>query len=107
MTDQEMTGRQAALENAIASIEKQFGKGAIMTMGGENSLGTVELIPTGILSVDLALGGGVPRGRIMEIYGPESSGKTTLATYIIGQDTYQEYAWREYKSGNANAALRR
>src|ERR1044072_7632299 len=82
---EEMTGKKAALENAIASIEKQFGKGAIMTMGGENAIGSVELIPTGILSVDIALGGGIPRGRIMEIYGPESSGKTTLAEYIIGQ----------------------
>jgi recombination protein RecA len=81
----ETAGKKAALDIAIASIEKQFGKGAIMTMGGENALGVVEIIPTGILSVDIALGGGIPRGRIMEIYGPESSGKTTLATYIIGQ----------------------
>jgi recombination protein RecA len=85
MTDQETAGKKQALDMAIASIEKQFGKGAIMTMGGENSIGTVEIIPTGILSIDLALGGGIPRGRIIEIYGPESSGKTTLATYIIGQ----------------------
>jgi recombination protein RecA len=82
---QEQAGRKAALENAIASIEKQFGKGAIMTMGGEASIGSVELIPTGIVSIDLALGGGIPRGRIIEIYGPESSGKTTLSTFMIGQ----------------------
>ncbi len=85
MSAQESAGRKAALEMAIASIEKQFGKGAIMTMGGDSSLGSVEVIPTGILSVDIALGGGIPRGRVIEIYGPESSGKTTLATYMIGQ----------------------
>lgn len=82
--EQEQAGRKAALDVAIASIEKQFGKGAIMTMGGAGGLGTVELIPTGIISIDLALGGGIPRGRIVEIYGPESSGKTTLASHIIG-----------------------
>lgn len=82
---EEGSGRKAALDMAIASIEKQFGKGAIMTMGGEHSIGSVEVIPTGILSVDIALGGGIPRGRIIEIYGPESSGKTTLASYMIGQ----------------------
>jgi len=81
----ESTGKRAALEVAIASIEKQFGKGAIMTMGGEGRVGSVEVVPTGIISIDIALGGGVPRGRIVEIYGPESSGKTTLAEYIIGQ----------------------
>lgn len=78
-------GRKEALDMAIASIEKQFGRGAIMTMGGDRSIGSVEVIPTGIISVDMALGGGIPRGRIVEIYGPESSGKTTLATYMIGQ----------------------
>ncbi len=81
----EQSGRRSALDAAIASIEKQFGRGAIMTMGGENALGSVEIIPTGILAVDIALGGGIPRGRIMEIYGPESSGKTTLSSYIVGQ----------------------
>ena len=81
----ERSGRQAALDAAIASIEKQFGRGAIMTMGGENALGSVEIIPTGILSVDIALGGGIPRGRIMEVYGPESSGKTTFSSYLVGQ----------------------
>jgi recombination protein RecA len=85
MADNEQSGRKAALDAAIASIEKQFGRGAIMTMGGEGALGQVEVVPTGILSVDIALGGGVPRGRIVEIYGPESSGKTTLATHIIGR----------------------
>jgi recombination protein RecA len=81
----ETTGKRAALDVAIASIEKQFGKGSIMTMGGVNALGTVEVIPTGIISLDIALGGGIPRGRVIEIYGPESSGKTTLSSYIVGQ----------------------
>lgn len=81
----ETTGKRAALDAAIASIEKQFGRGAIMTMGGEGALGVVEMVPTGIISVDVALGGGIPKGRVIEIYGPESSGKTTLATYILGQ----------------------
>ena len=85
MDNAENAGRKAALEMAIASIEKQFGRGAIMTMGGENAIGTVEVIPTGVLAVDIALGGGIPRGRIIEIYGPESSGKTTLASYMLGQ----------------------
>lgn len=85
MAEKEDAGRKAALESAIAAITKQFGSGAIMTMGGENALGNVEVVPTGILSVDIALGGGIPRGRIVEIYGPESSGKTTLATHMIGQ----------------------
>ena len=84
-TSTESAGKKAALEAAITSIEKQFGKGSIMTMGGEHNIGSVEVVPTGIISVDIALGGGVPRGRIIEIYGPESSGKTTLATYIVGQ----------------------
>lgn len=85
MDSTENAGRKAALDMAIASIEKQFGRGAIMTMGGDSAIGSVEIIPTGILSIDLALGGGIPRGRIIEIYGPESSGKTTLASFIIGQ----------------------
>ncbi|PIR50107.1 DNA recombination/repair protein RecA, partial [Candidatus Peregrinibacteria bacterium CG10_big_fil_rev_8_21_14_0_10_54_7] len=67
------------------SIEKQFGAGAIIEMGGDGVNRNVEFIPTNIVSLDLALGGGVPRGRVIEIYGPESSGKTTLATHIIAQ----------------------
>lgn len=77
-------GRKEALSMALQSIEKQFGKGAIMSMGA-NSVSNVEMTPTGIISLDLALGGGVPRGRIIEIFGPESSGKTSLATTIIAQ----------------------
>ena len=76
-----------ALELAIASIEKQFGKGSIMKLGGEKSLyENVPVFSTGALSLDIALGiGGLPKGRIVEIYGPESSGKTTLALSTVGQ----------------------
>ncbi len=75
-----------ALNSTIAMIEKQYGKGAIMKLGDDNVNTELEVIPTGCLSLDLALGvGGVPRGRIMEIYGPESSGKTTVALHIIAQ----------------------
>jgi len=84
MADNE-AGRKAALDVAIAAITKQFGQGAIMTMGGDQALGSVEIIPTGVLSIDMALGGGIPRGRVIEIYGPESSGKTTLSSYFVGQ----------------------
>lgn len=80
-----VTDRNAALETALAQIEKQFGKGAVMRLG-QNETMHVESIPTGSLSLDLALGiGGLPRGRIVEIYGPESSGKTTLALHCIAQ----------------------
>jgi recombination protein RecA len=81
----EVAGKRAALDMAIASIEKQFGKGSIMAMGSGSPISNVELVPTGIASLDVALGGGIPRGRIIEIYGPESSGKTSLASYILGQ----------------------
>ena len=74
-----------ALDTALAQIEKQFGKGAVMRLG-QNEAMQVEAIPTGSLSLDLALGiGGLPRGRIVEIYGPESSGKTTLALHCIAE----------------------
>jgi recombination protein RecA len=77
--------RDAALERALAQIEKSFGKGSIMNMDGNASL-SIEGIPTGALSLDLALGGkGVPKGRIVEIFGPESSGKTTLCLHIIAE----------------------
>jgi recombination protein RecA len=76
-------GKQQALEVALSQIEKQFGKGSIMRMG-ESRILAIETIPTGSLTLDTALGaGGVPRGRIVEIYGPESSGKTTLAIHIM------------------------
>ena len=77
--------KKKALETAIAQIERDFGKGSIMRLG-ENQGAMVEAIPTGSLSLDLALGiGGVPKGRIIEIYGPESSGKTTLALHIVAE----------------------
>jgi recombination protein RecA len=78
--------RDTALQGALAQIERQFGKGAVMRMGDEGAQVQAEAIPTGALSLDLALGiGGVPRGRIVEIFGPESSGKTTLIYHIIAE----------------------
>ena len=79
--------REKALGLAVSSIEKQFGKGTIMRLGSDDPLvRELEVIPTGSLSLDMALGvGGVPRGRVIEIYGPESSGKTTLALHIIAE----------------------
>jgi len=78
--------KKRALETVTAQIEKQFGKGAIMRYGDGSNRMSVEAIPTGSIALDLALGiGGVPRGRIVEIYGPESSGKTTLAQHIIAE----------------------
>lgn len=80
----EETGKSKALGLALDQIEKQFGKGSIMKLGeGTNS--NVECIPTGSISLDIALGGGLPKGRIIEIYGPESSGKTTLALHAIAE----------------------
>ncbi len=80
-----MADKHTALETALAQIEKQFGKGAVMKLG-ENATMNVEAISTGSLTLDIALGiGGVPRGRVVEIYGPESSGKTTLALHIIAE----------------------
>src|SRR6266480_4461430 len=78
--------RRQALELAIAQIERQFGKGSIMRLGAGGPLEEIAVIPTGALSLDLALGvGGLPRGRVTEIYGPESSGKTTLALHVIAE----------------------
>lgn len=77
-------GKQKALGLALDQIEKQFGKGSIMRLG-ESYKARVETIPTGSLSLDLALGGGVPKGRIVEVYGPESSGKTTLTLHVIAE----------------------
>ena len=77
--------KEKALELALKEIEKSYGKGSIMRLG-QNETMNVECIPTGSLSLDIALGiGGVPRGRIIEIYGPESSGKTTLALHIVAE----------------------
>ena len=78
--------RVKALDLAVGQIEKQFGKGSIMRLGQKGGVAPVEAIPTGALSIDYALGiGGVPRGRVVEIFGPESSGKTTLALQVIAQ----------------------
>ena len=77
--------KKKALESAIAQIEKNFGKGAIIKLGANQTM-KVDAIPTGSMGLDLALGiGGVPRGRIVELYGPESSGKTTVALHIIAE----------------------
>ena len=77
--------RDKALDMALAGIEKQFGKGSVMKMGEKGSM-AVETVPTGALSLDLALGvGGLPRGRVVEIYGPESSGKSTLAMHVVAE----------------------
>lgn len=73
------------LQTAITGIEKEFGKGSIMKLGDPESIPNIERVSTGSISLDLALGGGVPKGRIIEIYGPESSGKTTLALSIIAE----------------------
>ena len=81
-----MNERQRALDLALTQIEKQFGKGSIMKLGEHQAKLTVDIIPTGALALDVALGvGGVPRGRVVEIYGPESSGKTTLGYHIIAE----------------------
>ena len=78
--------KKEALEAALGQIEKQYGKGAVMKMGDEARNMNVEAVPTGSLSLDIALGvGGVPRGRIIEIYGPESSGKTTVALHMVAE----------------------
>ena len=77
-------GKKQALDLAIAQISKQFGDGSIMKLG-ENHKVDVELLPSGCLSLDIALGGGYPKGRIIEIYGPESSGKTTLTLHAIAE----------------------
>ena len=83
MSDKE---KDKALENALAQIERQFGKGSIMKLGEAAANLQIEVIPTGSISLDVALGvGGIPRGRVVEIYGPESSGKTTLTLHIIAQ----------------------
>ena len=81
----ETEGKEKALKTAMEQIEKQFGKGAIMRLG-ENVGMNVEAIHTGSLTLDLALGiGGIPKGRIVEIYGPESSGKTTVALHCVAE----------------------
>src|SRR5438094_7207189 len=88
VTDDEKAAkaRDAALQGALTQIERQFGKGTVMRMGDEGAQVKVNAIPTGALSLDLALGiGGMPRGRIVELFGPESSGKTTLVYHVIAE----------------------
>ena len=81
-----MSERQKALENVLGQIEKQFGKGSIMKLGDESAKLNLESIPTGSIDLDIALGiGGIPKGRIVEIYGPESSGKTTVTLHMIAE----------------------
>ena len=80
--------KKKALDAAVMQIEKDFGRGAVMRLGDTSAFGEVEVVPTGALSLDIALGlGGVPRGRVVEIYGPESSGKTTVSLHMA--DVYK------------------
>jgi recombination protein RecA len=85
-TKGDVAGRDAAVDNAVAQIEKQFGKGSIMRLGDDGSRWHVETVSTGSLALDLALGVcGLPRGRIVEIYGPEGSGKTTVSLHVVAE----------------------
>ena len=87
MTSKKDGEKQKALDSALAQIERQFGKGSIMKLGGENALPEIEATSTGSLGLDIALGiGGLPKGRIIEIYGPESSGKTTLTLHAVAEE---------------------
>ena len=87
--DEQVSERRKALDMALAQIEKQFGKGSVMRLG-ENSKMNVDAIPTGSMALDAALGiGGLPKGRIVEIYGPEASGKTTLALHVVAETQKQ------------------
>jgi recombination protein RecA len=86
MSADDRNERSKALDVAVSQIEKQFGKGSIMRLGNRGAVAAVDVIPTGAISLDYALGiGGMPRGRVVEIFGPESSGKTTLALQVIAQ----------------------
>src|SRR5260370_10113541 len=81
---EQIADKMRALRGVVAAVEKQFGKGAVMTLGDDEDPEPVATIPTGSLALDLATGvGGYPRGRVVEIYGPQSSGKTTLALHSI------------------------
>ncbi|MBM9595702.1 recombinase RecA [Roseitranquillus sediminis] len=87
MTDKRNSDRQKALDSALSQIERQFGKGSIMKLGGDNPIAEIESTSTGSLGLDIALGiGGIPKGRIVEIYGPESSGKTTLTLHCVAEE---------------------
>ena len=87
-----------ALDAAIAQIEKQYGKGSVMKLGDNSANMNVETVPTGSLSLDIALGlGGLPKGRIIEVYGPESSGKTTVALHMCCRGTEARRHRRLYR----------
>ncbi|KFI33065.1 recombinase RecA [Haematobacter missouriensis] len=87
MTDKRVSDKQKALDSALAQIERQFGKGSIMKLGVDSPVAEIEATSTGSLGLDIALGiGGLPRGRIVEIYGPESSGKTTLTLHVVAEE---------------------
>ena len=87
MVDKRNSDRQKALDSALAQIERQFGKGSIMKLGADNPVQEIEATSTGSLGLDIALGiGGLPKGRIIEIYGPESSGKTTLTLHCVAEE---------------------
>ncbi|TVS00425.1 MAG: recombinase RecA [Rhodobacteraceae bacterium] len=87
MTDKRSAEKQKALDSALSQIERQFGKGSIMKLGGDNPVAEIESTSTGSLGLDIALGiGGLPKGRIVEIYGPESSGKTTLTLHVVAEE---------------------
>jgi recombination protein RecA len=86
LVEQDTMDREKALESALSQIERAFGKGSIMKLGQSEQSVDVEAVSTGSLGLDIALGiGGLPRGRVVEIYGPESSGKTTLALHAIAE----------------------
>src|SRR6201996_5973152 len=86
LLDKAEMDKQKALEAALGQIERAFGKGSIMKLGSKEAALDIEVVSTGSLGLDIALGiGGLPRGRIIEIYGPESSGKTTLALHVIAE----------------------
>ena len=87
MSSKATADKQKALDSALAQIERQFGKGSIMKLGDENAVQQIEATSTGSLGLDIALGiGGLPKGRIVEIYGPESSGKTTLTLHTVAEE---------------------
>jgi recombination protein RecA len=86
MNDKRSADKQKALDSALAQIERQFGKGSIMRLGADNPVMEIEAVSTGSLGLDIALGiGGLPKGRVIEIYGPESSGKTTLTLHVVAE----------------------
>ena len=87
MDDKRSADRQKALDSALAQIERQFGKGSIMKLGADNPVAEIEATSTGSLGLDIALGiGGLPKGRIIEVFGPESSGKTTLTLHVVAEE---------------------